>query len=1094
MKKYHLISLIALTSIALAGCEWDSNHDYNKYVINNSITTCPNDGIGMHLGVNQNIFTIPLSSSYCAYDSNGNMLFFDKDKQNQTEFMRKCTDVTTIKSGCVGEYCEDIDKCKSLLYGYASCLGFGSDWDAIKGDWDTNNDRKVTDEELKFEICSSELSVCLFDETKDPKILCRSIDDLDLSVTKCRISEIECFGECLNPLTSAKICGMTECPAQKDLQDLCNKNQVCDYGRCVNKDKCVTTCGLGKYCDQYTGECKDMDPCASLKCDYNTQYCKPNEGSYKCASISFDPCAMLNCTSSQYCAKVENDWRCVDSNSCDRSCNTAAYSCLPDELAKLDPGNCGGCSADNEMFNCYKQFKNANVSCENGQCKSSDCYEGFYRVNDKDCYPYGFDDKHCNEKLDCTDPENYDEHWTSAMCKVAISLSGKYNPENNKCVAMSCETGYHLYNDGCEEDSLYNCGSHGKGCSSDSFKMICDSGKCKPVCEPGTHVNGEQCEVDDNNNCGSHGNVCGTSIFSNSSAVTCQSGACIPIACESNYHIYLDVGIAKCEQDDMTNCGAHGNQCDKSTVAGSESVSCVSGVCKPDSCTSEFEIYEDGNNKICMPKSKECEDDLCTNSGNLGLIQSCNDDELGSPRVCDNNVSCLSSSACGYCTNGTKQCNTETNKAQICANGNWTDSTECNIPENANCINADTCEFECVSGYHLSDSQCVVNECETDAKRCSANKAQICKDGTWTENPCSTPEHATPACIDEGVCAWNCDSDYSSCGNTCVDVQTDMNNCGGCGEICNTDKVDGSTSVACVNSQCVATDCSGNCSLTPDGRCECSPEGCVNNTIRRCENNADNIGVLSVCRDNTYVIEICPDDNSCRQGTGGTSSVCTSKDTCCGECRDDTKRCDGATSYKTCSGGVWGESIECSAGGTCSGNGDCGTSSSACPDEQENCGSSDDPVCSDLSNDSDNCGACGYVCSDHKPENALATCVNRVCKYQCKKGYHLTDSNTCEKNSPNSCGSATIPNAVNCNTVQHSSYDMTCTNEGRCQCLSSGSGVGLGNNVKICDCTNVLIDGTSHDHVYQCAQNCKNVKIDEVRYDDCTEVTYPSAS
>ena len=42
MKKHHLISLIALTSIALAGCEWDSSK-YDNFVADGNVTACPGE-------------------------------------------------------------------------------------------------------------------------------------------------------------------------------------------------------------------------------------------------------------------------------------------------------------------------------------------------------------------------------------------------------------------------------------------------------------------------------------------------------------------------------------------------------------------------------------------------------------------------------------------------------------------------------------------------------------------------------------------------------------------------------------------------------------------------------------------------------------------------------------------------------------------------------------------------------------------------------------------------------------------------------------------------------------------------------------------
>jgi hypothetical protein len=71
-------------------------------------------------------------------------------------------------------------------------------------------------------------------------------------------------------------------------------------------------------------------------------------------------------------------------------------------------------------------------------------------------------------------------------------------------------------------------------------------------------------------------------------------------------------------------------------------------------------------------------------------------------------------------------------------------------------------------------------------------------------NPCPGVANGEPACIGS-ACTFACNSGYSLCGSTCVDEQTDVDNCNGCGNAC-PGVADGQP--ACVSGACTFT-CSG---------------------------------------------------------------------------------------------------------------------------------------------------------------------------------------------------------------------------------------------------------------------------------------------
>lgn len=64
-----------------------------------------------------------------------------------------------------------------------------------------------------------------------------------------------------------------------------------------------------------------------------------------------------------------------------------------------------------------------------------------------------------------------------------------------------------------------------------------------------------------------------------------------------------------------------------------------------------------------------------------------------------------------------------------------------------------------------------------------------------------------------------CDNDLTDCNGTCVDLQTDPDNCGGCGNVCDLPHA----SAACVNGSCVVASCEAgraDCNLKPEDGCE----------------------------------------------------------------------------------------------------------------------------------------------------------------------------------------------------------------------------------------------------------------------------------
>src|SRR3954452_11107440 len=163
-----------------------------------------------------------------------------------------------------------------------------------------------------------------------------------------------------------------------------------------------------------------------------------------------------------------------------------------------------------------------------------------------------------------------------------------------------------------------------------------------------------------------------------------------------------------------------------------------------------------------------------------------------------------------------------------------------------------------------------------------------------------------------------CSSGQLECSGTCINVQTDGQNCGACGNTCGS----GSTCQ------------SGKCSCT-NGFVSCGGS-CVASNAQHCGSNC------STCSGT----DVCNSDGNC-------SSTCSSGTKCSdGACSSPTNSADCGTCGNACTGGTTCVS------GTCT----CGSSS------QSLCNGS----CVDITTTT-NCGTCGNKCGSGQ------TCTNRAC-------------------------------------------------------------------------------------------------------------------
>jgi hypothetical protein len=197
----------------------------------------------------------------------------------------------------------------------------------------------------------------------------------------------------------------------------------------------------------------------------------------------------------------------------------------------------------------------------------------------------------------------------------------------------------------------------------------------------------------------------------------------------------------------------------------------------------------------------------------------------------------------------------------------------------------------------------------------------------------SHPGRAAAAQADASIC----EAGFTYCPGTgaCVDLQSDLNNCGACGEICESELVP----VECRSGVCERANC-------PVGVTYCGAvDGC-----RDLSSDPGHCGACQQpCASGVCSGGVCAAGGSCAEGQTDCGGVCV--DTCC-----NNQHCGAC-------GNV------CPAGETCF-EGICGCPSGLCCAEGETiCNGTCVATCCD----NNNCGACGNVCKGG------LTCFEGVC-------------------------------------------------------------------------------------------------------------------
>lgn len=485
---------------------------------------------------------------------------------------------------------------------------------------------------------------------------------------------------------------------------------------------------------------------------------------------------------------------------CSDDCGTlscCAGSCIDPSASVL---HCGGCGQS-----CFDLPNIVAASCVEGRCAIDACASGFADC-DNDL------DNGCEITLDaepncggcgvtCGSGERCeagvcvcDNGTTVAVCNPGdVCCSGQcVAPDAPACSCTDCTASESCCSGTCTNTSTapQHCGACGNACGPDSR---CENGAC--VCLSGT--------LGDDQNCGTCGNACG-------SGLSCKGGAC---------------DCANGTLNDDANCGSCGNACPSGQ-------SCKGGACD---CTNGT-LGDDANCGSCgnaCGSSERCAGGACVcATGTLNDDANCG----GCGNACPSGQSCVQSSGGSFscapvgCPSGQLDCNGTCVDGTSNVNNCGSCGNTCTSPGGNTdpvCFNG-SCALVCSANYGNCDNWSG-NGCEADLLDldacgpncrtrgdCRANRGDSCStsggvahclcDGARHCNPGESCEliNGTDGCRCGGTVNYNgtaCPTGNHCCVDTfgitrsCVDVDNDNQNCGGCGVQC-----PGGTS--CVSGQC----------------------------------------------------------------------------------------------------------------------------------------------------------------------------------------------------------------------------------------------------------------------------------------------------
>lgn len=486
---------------------------------------------------------------------------------------------------------------------------------------------------------------------------------------------------------------------------------------------------------------------------------------------------------------------------------------------------------------------------------------------------------------------------------------GSVCPVGSLCVSGICECQEPFV--GCDnrcvnlDTSIFNCGACGVICAATG--QICKQGVCQCTNNL-TNCLFECANLNtSNSNCGECGQACGE-------GQQCIDGVC---ECLANYTFCGAKSGCRSLSDDSENCGSCGNRCPKD-------IACVDSLCD---CPGDDDIV---CNLFCVPANDD--------TFNCGA---CDNNCLGQTNftgVCNNSI-------CTECQAGYKNCN------------DFVESP-CTTEVLSNPLNCGECGISCIvtNSTHLcidgACEKCPIGKgnCDGEVGFCNTdllNNNQYCG-GCFNEcvdgNSCV---NGTCTCV-----ACNCSAGTQKCGDACVDISSDVSNCGACGVVCPYENQ------VCQNSTCLCPPpsilCGNQCVNITDNEQNC---GSCGNVCNQAPNFAQSFCEDGLCAPCPFPFKTCDfNQGECAQNTLTDVFNCgTCNNNCLLTANVFETFCDnGACQILTCNFGY----ADCN-----------GIYADGCEEENCDCCNVDAP-CSDLLQEGNPCTA-SFQCKSNDCQNNL---------------------------------------------------------------------------------------------------------------------------
>ena len=771
-------------------------------------------------------------------------------------------------------------------------------------------------------------------------------------------------------------------------------NGVCTVTKCqsgykvvnneVVKNVCMSDCQIGEHYDNASAACVQDD---IFNCGSTGYNCTERVAQWVEGDCVNGVCTVSKCESGYKVKDVEisQGEQPTDSPDNPQAGETKTKTCVSDcktgehydsDQAKCIEDNIDNCGATGRK--CLEQIKNSSkVECEAGDCIVTECMQG-YKVSENACASncidgeqyYDSDTSKCSaNNLNNCGMKGFDcsqkvERWQEGKCSKGSCIIEKcidgFKPVNNVCIADCGNTQYYDSISGeCKTSDVNNCGTTGYKCS-ERVAHWADGSCTNNVCTV--------------NKCDS-----GYKVANN----TCASD------CKTNEH--YDSNQAKCDKDDVNNCGATDRKCSEE-IKNSKTVSCNAGKCSVSACNNGYTL----TNNMCVSS--------CTNAQYY-------DSTAGSCKSSDENNCGQKGYKCSEKLSNWKTGTCENNSCVIktCNDGFKVLNNECK----ADCGN--TQYYDSASGSCKTSD---LNNCGSTGYKCSERVAHWA-DGSCTNNTCTLSSCDSGYKVANNACASDCTTGQHYDSNQAKCVPDDKDNCGATGHSCS-EEIKNSKSVSCTAGKCVVSACNdgytktnnmcvSSCTNTQyydstSGSCKNSDENNCGQKGYKCSTKISN-WKTGECSNNACVVNSCNDgfkvlNNECKADCGNTQYY----DSASGSCKtSDVNNC-GSTGYK-CS-----ERVAHWADGSCTNN-ICTLSScdsgykvanNVCASDCKTGEHYDSNQAKCVADDPSNCGATGHSCSEEIKNSKSVSCTAGKCVVSaCNDGYTKTN-NTCVSSCTNS--------------------------------------------------------------------------------------------